>query len=171
MEQNHEKWRCRLLTMLFTLLGGKKNAILLIVGAVIVAVVGGYIVSLKLQISDLRNDNADLVVEMSEKDKKITNLNAKIEIINNDLVQANTEIEDSNDRLEAIAIDRDQKMAEFATKQKSLEKKLKDASAILNIQSSINDLNITTPQQKAKVLDAVRAIDVLYGFGRDGEQK
>lgn len=160
-----------MLTMLFTLLGGKKNAILLIVGAIIVAVVGGYIVSLKLQISDLRNDNADLVVEMSEKDKKITNLNAKIEIVNTDLVQAKAEIEDSNDRLEAIAIDRDQKMAEFATKQRNLENKLKESSKILNIQSSINDLNITTPEQRAKVLDAVRAVDVLYGFGQLEDKK
>jgi chromosome segregation ATPase len=110
-------------------------------------------------------------VKVSKANEEITNLKAKIEIVSTDLSQSLLTIDDTNKKLKAIEVDREAKIKDFNEKQKTLEGKLATASKILSTQSRINDLNITTPEQRAKVLDAVRAVDVLYGFGQLEDKK
>lgn len=143
----------------------------IIIGAILVALVGGYIGILKWDNMSLTTDLANEKVKVSEAKEEITNLKAKIEIVSTDLNQSLLTIDDTNKKLKAIEIDHEAKVRDFNEKQKVLTEKLATTSKILATQSRINDLNITTPEQRAKVLDAVRAIDVLYGFGQLEDKK
>jgi chromosome segregation ATPase len=143
----------------------------IIIGAILVALVGGYIGVLKWNNMSLTTDLANEKVKVSKANEEITNLKAKIEIVSTDLSQSLLTIDDTNKKLKAIEVDREAKIKDFNEKQKTLEGKLATASKILSTQSRINDLNITTPEQRAKVLDAVRAVDVLYGFGQLEDKK